>query len=680
MTAKIIQFTPRQDLSAAENLAEFVRLSREDLTLFSGSEFDWNNNYWPSAGVSFGNLDQKSRVLDPKNTMQKPFLEFAKAYLRYQQSHNPTKNFQEMSALKCIERALIRIHGCADILKLDSLALDISAKLADAAYSAGIAYHTGRQIERLASFVTKKRLIPGVLDWQNPFERPTDTIRTGEKARKNREKKLPSQEALDALADIFANNPTASRDIFTSSTCLIMLSVPDRVSEVLSLPVDCEVWQTKKDGSKAYGWRFQPGKGGKPSIKWVPDVMVSVAQEAISRLRKLTDEARKIALWHEENSGKFYRHKDCPNVPENQPLTIVETCLALGIPTEDMKYCRSQLRRLGFSDKDHVNTLSMLATWATNRLPKDFPWFDKERGIKYSNALFCLQAKQLREDWTSSPIFPWRPDQNTLNNDLGRNETSPGYTPPSIFDRHGFNLNRETPLDMTSHQFRHLLNTMAQRGGLSQEEIARWSGRADMKQNRAYDHMTEFELVAMIRSNDSSLSLDRPLQEIAEQLSAKIPMTRQEFNTLTMPTAHITEYGFCVHDFTMSPCQRFRDCLNCTEQVCIKGDRRLARIKERYIEVKRLKDQAEREISEGTAGADRWFEIHDFTEKRLAELIGILEDPAIQDGAIVKLRNEFEFSPIRRAVEAKLSNKKNIPSQDRPFLEDMRAMLGGGLG
>ncbi|EKD74304.1 MAG: hypothetical protein ACD_45C00005G0009 [uncultured bacterium] len=50
-----------------------------------------------------------------------------------------------------------------------------------------------------------------------------------------------------------------------------------------------------------------------------------------------------------------------------------------------------------------------------------------------------------------------------------------------------------TPID--THQFRHLLNTMAQRDGLSQSEIARWSGRADIKQNRVYDHMSEFELV-----------------------------------------------------------------------------------------------------------------------------------------------------------------------------------------
>ncbi len=102
---------------------------------------------------------------------------------------------------------------------------------------------------------------------------------------------------------------------------------------------------------------------------------------------------------------------------------------------------------------------------------------------------------------------------------------------------------------------------------------------------------------------------ERILQITKDQsIASRIPMTRQEFNTLAMPTAHITEYGFCIHDFTMSPCQRFRDCLNCTEQVCIKGDRRLDRIKERHRIVKELRDKAAQEINDGTAGADRWYQ------------------------------------------------------------------------
>jgi hypothetical protein len=268
----------------------------------------------------------------------------------------------------------------------------------------------------------------------------------------------------------------------------------------------------------------------------------------------------------------------------------------------------------------------------------------------------------------------WKPTANVLNFDLGRRETKEGYSPPNIFDRHGYNCARARPLKVTSHQFRHLLDTMAQRGGLSQGEIARWAGRKEVKQNRVYDHMSEFELADMLRRHDPDLSLHRPLAEIAEQIMSRIPMTRQEFNTLTVPTAHVTEFGFCEHDFVMSPCQRFRDCLNCGEHNCIKGDRRLNRIKVRLSQVRRLREQAEREITNGSAGADRWYEIHALTEKRVTALIAILEDPSVPDGAIVRLRNEHEFSPLRRAVEAKAGAGK-LSADQQPLLDGLRGLI-----
>lgn len=671
--AEVFQFVPQRDVDAAKNLSSFIRFNKEALTVF-GADLKWQDNSWPTPGVTFGNLDQKTRLLDPTRVMQQPFLEFAKAYFRYQQGHRPTKAHVEIRALRCIERALIETKGDANILSLSTTVLERAATLAKQFFSSGTAYHIGRELVRIAEFVTvKHRLISGHLDWKNPIVRPTDTIRTGLKARQQREKKLPHEDILNALAEIFSSNPNTPKDIFTSSVCAMLLCAPSRISEILALPVDCEVWQTKRDGKKAYGWRFQPGKNAAPCTKWIPEAMVSIAQEAIARIREITDEARKMARWYESKQNLFYRHRDCPDVHEEQPLSIVQASLALGIPVEDETYSRAELRRFGISGKLDTISLKSLNERVVSKLPEGFPWFDKERGIRFSTALFCLQAKQLRTDMPKSPVLLWKASPNTLNDDLSTREASPGYFVPSIFDRHGFNSPGKRSLKANSHQFRHLLNTMAQRGGLSQTEIARWSGRTDIKQNRVYDHMSEFELVDMIRSHDSSLILDRPLEEIAEQIAAKVPMTRQEFNALALPTAHVTEFGFCIHDYTMSPCQRFRDCINCTEQVCVKGDQRVKRLKERLSIVENLRAKAAREIEEGTAGADRWYEIHDITEKRLRELVGIMEDPSIQSGAIIKLRNHNEFSPLKRVLG-------NGTQQTNTLSVDVKNLLGGGLG
>jgi hypothetical protein len=98
-------------------------------------------------------------------------------------------------------------------------------------------------------------------------------------------------------------------------------------------------------------------------------------------------------------------------------------------------------------------------------------------------------------------------------------------------------------------------------------------------------------------------------------------------------------------------------------------------LKERHAVIKELRDKAEQEIQEGAAGADRWFQIHDLTEIRLKELIGIMEDKSIPDGALIKLRNENEFSPLRRAVEAKAEIQVKSP-----VLDDLQKLLGGSNG
>ena len=666
MEAEVVLFVARRDLDARQNLQWFIALCRDELTVF-GRNLDWEANHWPQAKLTFGNLDQTSRKLDDRNLMKLPFRDFAKAYVRYQQGQRPNKTKDEIRALRCLERALYLARREVDVLQVNSSILDVAASMAREHYSPGMAYHIGRELARLARFISKNGLVPIMLDWCSPISRPVDTVRTGKKAQAERDKKLPFQPALDAIADIFASNPAVDRDIFTSSGSAMLMSAPSRVSEVLSLPADCEVWERKRDGTKAYGWRFIPGKGGDPMIKWIPTVMKDVAQQAIARVRAMTAEARRLAEWLENHPDEFYRHAGCPNIAEDKPLTVLEAASAIGIPvSQGTGYAASELRRKGLSGEAGGNTLTSLNRWVHSQLPDEFPWFDRERELKFSQALFCLRAKQLRTDMTASPCIVWKPTNNIVNNDLRTREISPGCFSPSIFDRHRYNDLHGKSLKLTSHQFRHLLNTIAQRGGLGQAEIARWSGRAEMKQNRVYDHMSEFELVALLRAHDPDLASDKGQNEIAEQIRSTIPISRQEFNILTMPTAHVTESGFCGHNYVESPCQKFRDCVNCTEHLYIKGDKRLLpHTRDRLEKTRGLVQQAKRESGDGTFGADRWAEIHTLTEQRLVCLLSILEDDAVPDGSVIRLANPNEFNPFFRALESR-------KAKDCPKIEGTR--------
>lgn len=569
--------------------------------------------------------------------MSEPFLSLAKAYYRYSDAHRPSGDNKLLAALKCIEAALMACTGGACPKDIDQRVLDEAASTASNHYK--MPYGVGRNISIFARFISEKGLVAKQLQWKNPFQRPVSNVRTGRAAAEHRSKRLPSDAALDAIAEIFFRASVSPRDIVTTSFAAIALSVPSRGSEILELPIDCEVEEKTGDAKTAYGLRFWPKKGAPPQVKWVPDPMVPIVKSAIERVRSLTLEARSQAGWLEENPTELYPFPEIASYSPFQPIprSHIKNTFGQGV----LKRIENYIARHGLPkliNKSIIN--SAIRDHLSPAFPK--PHFDSS--LKFSQSLFCMTNSALRNP-VNPGLLPWLPDINIVLKHLSRNSNI-----PSIFSDHGFSQPDGSPLSITTHQFRHHLNTLAQRGGMSQQEIARWSGRADVKQNRAYDHMDEFELLGMLREHSPALQLGTSLEAVAEQLATKLPMTRQEFNQLQIPTAHITELGFCIHDFVMSPCQRFRDCINCTEQVCIKGDRRTSLLKERQALVQAQIVNARSANEEGYYGSDRWIEIHELTERRLGNLIDIMEDPTIPCGSIIRLSNDREFNKSKMAI------------------------------
>lgn len=675
MTAKIFQFKPKESLSAAANLEAFIAKCRDDLTVF-GANLDWNSVVWQKVTV-FAKLGVTTRKPIVEQEMDASFTDFAKAYFRYQQGHKPTETKNESKALRALEAALLQVTGSADIGNLSITVLDEASMLAKQHYSAGVAYQCGREIERLAEFVTENRLVSGSLHgWRSPIKRADDRNKTGKEGRENREKRLPNVAALNALAEIFANNPSEERDVFTSSVLAMLMSAPSRISEVLALPVDCEVIECDREGVERYGWRFFSGKGFEGDVKWIPTTMTPVAKEAVRRLVLLSESARQLAKWIEKNPAKFYRHPDCPDVADDAPLTMEQACMALGFAHGTRQECQTSLNNRKLAKEDGVHTLDSLWQHTLGRLPNEFPWFDEDKGIKYSNALFVLNKNQFHGNRGCLPVELHKPTHNFFNNDLSPREYFGSDVHRSIFDRHGYKSETGGRLRLNSHQARHLLNTIAQRGGLSNLEIAKWSGRADVNQNRTYNHMSEYELVGLAESVDPSKALFGPAGEVKKHL----PVSTQEFNTLEHAAAHITEFGYCVHDYTMSPCEKYRDCVNCTEQVCVKGNtENLARIKARLEKTEYLHCLAKEAIEEGDMGADRWYQYHEKTVRRLRELVVLLENPNIENGAQIKLRGN-DFSQLRRIATKKSLEAVDGRSEEAAMLEDLTSMLGGGFG
>jgi hypothetical protein len=100
------------------------------------------------------------------------------------------------------------------------------------------------------------------------------------------------------------------------------------------------------------------------------------------------------------------------------------------------------------------------------------------------------------------------------------------------------------------------------RGKLSELEIAMWSGRKDVAQNQTYDYTPADEILARYREIDTQF----------EDFVVRAPVSQKDFDKLGKDSAiHATQMGFCRHPYSVSPCEKHRDCANCGEHCIIKG-------------------------------------------------------------------------------------------------------------
>lgn len=660
--AKIFKFTPGSDTNAKANVQEFIARCRADLDVF-GPEVDWDSNFW-TGEVGFIKAGINARRAEAESLLSPDIIPFAKAYVAYQKAHYPRARATSFSiiAIRCIEPALMKVKHIADISLLDPVVLDQAVVVAGEYYPCS-GNQASSELNRLVSFLLEHKMVDRPFQWKCSIPGPKGRGRTDREGKKASQDKMPPEHVLHYMAELFSNNPQNPADKYVVSLFALLMCAPSRISEVHDLPLDCLCPEKDRNGSPQLGLRFYSAKGFGPNIKWVPTVFKEVAEKAVERLTELTNEGRSIAKWYEENPGEFYRHSNCPQVDSNAALTLTQVCDAVGIEYGGHAYtARSILKNLAnpiasFLHKNNIGidnvTLADLNQYARSRLPKDFPWKNKSLQLKWSESLFCMRLNELHLQRGVSPIIIWGPGSSSISSALSI--TSGTREMQTVWDRNGYKNPDGSRVSMTTHQVRHFLNTTAQRGDLGQFDIARWSGRANVSQNNTYNHMTDEEHLEKIDSFPALKALAGPL----EKITANAPVTLADLGAIGDVMAHVTEFGFCVHDYSMLPCQKHRDCLNCAEQVCVKGDEeKLARLRLQRDAIALQLTQAEQALGEGYYGADRWTVHQKQTLDRADQLIALLQSDDVAQGAIVRLRSDQEFSPLKRELAATSSQPK----------------------
>jgi hypothetical protein len=201
------------------------------------------------------------------------------------------------------------------------------------------------------------------------------------------------------------------------------------------------------------------------------------------------------------------------------------------------------------------------------------------------------------------------------------------------------------------HSPRHLIDAIRHWKGVGDKERAQQAGRKNPKQNMYYEHLTANDLVNMSLEDE----VVEPITALAKRAANK-PVSFEEIRTMVSPYLHLTEYGFCVHDFAQGPCDKWGDHLLCSEQWYIKGampekERRLRRT---LVETERLLQNAIEKNDNGEPIYDRWAENHRLKVARLKSLINILDNPEVPNGTFIHLKGKDEYSVTTRALNHRL--------------------------
>ena len=672
----IIQFTPRKDLSAQRNLEEFIAMARDHIPTWGDlNGFTWDGAHWPTPHrrIRFTN-EENARVKGkanpgPEQLLHPAFMKAAKAYLRHRHHTLPHKSVgREMQALRALEYVLRQDIGVPDITKVSERHFEQAvAVLVRHKDVASIATELLAILKRLADYA----IVTSSAHYWNHHCHGDNSYQStnGSLAPQHvKDKKVPDQDALLAIAEVFSrgyHQPLEDIDVLVTSITALLLCAPMRIMETVRFRYDCLASDQDKNGKTQYYLKYWVPKINSFARKPIPETMAATAIEAIRRLTEMTDEGRRLARYMETHPTKFYRHAKCPNVPDNQVLTREQVVQALGFAS--INSTSSFLEK--WTGSYEMTALTLDSLWQIvlkfhQELNPHFPY--QERAVKgevpplkMSESLLCCLRCQFATEQMTNPVMlaPFSRDYYGLRlNARVRREKGRKYQGKPFsycfYTRHGF-----APIKLKSHSPRHFLNRLAKQSGVSIDVITAWSSRSSTRQTLTYLDNDQGEAAVAAAS----------LMGYEVEQSTKAPVTSEEAEIYGHGPIHRSRYGLCRRSWRVGPCNKFADCLNCSEVLICKGDRFAADvIAAERKELAKTFHAAEEAVGRGERPATRWMKVSGPQIKKLDALLSILNDPQVPDGSPITITGA-DFSHEQTLINGK-AEEAGVKLLDRTTL------------
>ena len=499
-------------------------------------------------------------------------------------------------------------------------------------------YTTGGMIRGVLTALSEQDLIPLLSDPMG-LEVAKDTQNT---TGKNADK-VPTLEELVAFAEVVLQlyhregNPLLEqhgkmfdRMRFYAMVCMFYVVTPSRWKEPWLQSADLAVAErplqdldeserTDKDHDYYFGLRWIPSKKGDPLVKPVPPKMREIAQHAVEAVFDYTQPARDIAAQIKAEPGR---------IPTPKGYEFIEECRASGRITADEmglllginKPCDGWMQSNKFKAWRKTLATATLthnnAAFCYDTTPKGV--WGSAGGFNHPTASMCFETfevewwEKFQAHWKKSTGHAWpiysRQNGRTLEADealmvqlhaafVSDEITTPLFLekvsqlPVPAFLKKSYNANptfwellkitlpNGAHPQLTTHQFRHWLNSLMQANKMSNIVIAKLSGRASVQQNVVYDgrntaqrleyshedqnpnlaapipvdEMTTDDLIIIHTQNKEAgmtvdFSFGVPSTEVVDPIQDGVD------RMLAKHQISMTEIGYCHGDITSAPC------------------------------------------------------------------------------------------------------------------------------
>lgn len=698
----IIPFKSRQEFTCEQNLASFISRAKHELTIYD-SDGGFSSDTWyhilkggKRSSIAFKEFES-SRGKSDGAVFKQPFLDFARAYVREQQSIKRVAPGPMMAALKAVYFGLMSVHNDPSILRLDNLVIRKAKEAVESRTQAAARYAIGGHMKKLLDWLKENHICLQHTVWrQSPWKRQRERASGTSAADRNwQEERLPTATEMAALADAFAMAKTPYQ-LYWSSCAVLLMFAPNRAGELPYLGIDC-LFETTGYEEKInplsgeleklevtvlnIRWKAEKGGGGIP--KPVHPKLELTVREAVSRLTELGKPARDAARWATLYPDRFFRHEGCITAAshgEDDALNYEELCAAMNLqsaaktadargktdPGELAKMVpfRSKwFQKLSFG-KDKI-TYRDLAEYTAKNYAAYFPKWPYLEEVKFlvCDSLCLVRDNEFHEVSEPKSFTFIGPSVDLCNGALG-SAKSRSERQASMFDMLNIKDEYGDPIKITSHQVRAWLCTMAERGEMDSLDLAMFAGRTRIEDNRAYDLRSQEERRAAARSVMNP-AIENGLR-IIKSVEINVPVTFKDLGYKDRAgVGQWSGFGFCEHDWTMSPCSKAGDCAPCSEHACIKGlPKSLERLKELEVAQATEFDRASQAHEAGEYGAEAWMV---FLGKRLAvtrTLIRMHEDKNIPVGTIIRVPETLDPTATQVALTEKGLKADVVPDDN----------------